>query len=311
MQLRHCQETKNPLYTTTVRTGSDRIFASIARMGSRTTMESDVLNFETWHQRLAHCSEKRLRLTPKHVDGIPPFRTSRMPHVVNCRTCDVAKLQKAPRGSSQDSTTDLSPGQVFSMDIGFIRGPSNLAAVLARTEDDAPKVIESRQGYVCYLLIIDNKSRYVWVFPMKSKSVPLTLLKTFLTIHGNHNSINRRIRTDGEGSLAESSSCRTLLNTLGYTMEKTATDSSSQNGMAERPHQTYAAMVRCLLYSSHYILGGCTGLRRLCEQPSISDRTGWSFIYFHILGPYSLDRKTSQRKTPTGFRSACYGPPQW
>ena len=109
-------------------------------------------------------------------------------------------------------STDLSPGQVFCMDIGFIRGPSNLVAVLARTEDAAPKVIESRQGYVCYLLIIDNKSRYVWVFPMKSKSVPLTLLKTFLTIHGNHNSINRRIRTDGEGSLAESSSCRTLLN---------------------------------------------------------------------------------------------------
>ena len=33
-------------------------------------------------------------------------------------------------------------------------------------------------------------------------------------------------------------------------MEKTATDSSSQNGIAERPHQTLAAMVRCLLYSS-------------------------------------------------------------
>ena len=36
---------------------------------------------------------------------------------------------------------------------------------------------------------------------------------------------------------------------LGYTQQKTATDSSSQNGLAERPHQTLAAMVRCLLHS--------------------------------------------------------------
>jgi hypothetical protein len=107
-----------------------------------------------------------------------------------------------------------------------------------------------RDSYVCYLLIIDNKSRYVWVFPLKSKSVPLTLVQTFLTTHGNHKCVNRHIRTDGEGSLAELSACQTLLNSLGYTLEKTVTDSSSQNGLAERPHQTFAAMVRCLLYSS-------------------------------------------------------------
>ena len=41
-----------------------------------------------------------------------------------------------------------------------------------------------------------------------------------------------------------------MLSKLGYTLQKTATDSSSQNGLAERPHQTLAAMVRCLLYSS-------------------------------------------------------------
>ena len=89
------------------------------------------------------------------------------------------------------------------MDIGFIRGPKNLAAVLARTEEAAPKVIESRhQGYVCYLLIIDNTLRYTWPFSMKSKSVPLPLIKIFLETHGNDKCTNHWIRTDGEGSLA-------------------------------------------------------------------------------------------------------------
>ena len=44
-----------------------------------------------------------------------------------------------------------------------------------------------------------------------------------------------------------------MLSKLGYTtstLKKTATDSSSQNGLAERPHQTLATMVRFLLYLS-------------------------------------------------------------
>jgi ribosomal protein S12 len=58
------------------------------------------------------------------------------------------------------------------------------------------------------------------------------------------------IRTDGEGSLAESLHFRRMLAKVGYSLEKTASDASSQNGVAERPHQTLAAMVRCLLYAS-------------------------------------------------------------
>jgi hypothetical protein len=71
-----------------------------------------------------------------------------------------------------------------------------------------------------------------------------------LQIHGNAETINRRIRTDGKGSLvAESPDCRKLFLLLGYTIQKTATDSSSQNGSAERPHPPLAAIVRYLLYS--------------------------------------------------------------
>ena len=136
------------------------------------------------------------------------------------------------------------------MDIGFIRGPANLAAVVAREVDTEMKVIESRQAYTRYLLIVDSKSRYTWIFPLKTKSVPQALLRNFLTNHGSTKTANRRVRTDGEGSLAESQTFRTMVLALSWTLEKTATDSSSQNGLAERPHQAFATMVRCLLYSS-------------------------------------------------------------
>ena len=215
-----------------------------------TNTEKDVSNFEIWHQRLAHCSEKRLRQTQKLVDGIPAFHGPKLPSIVTCRTCDAAKLRKAPRGHIMDDSEQLYNGQVFQMDIGFIRGPENLENVLTCTKDADTKVIESRNGYVCYLLIVDRKTRYMWPFPLKSKSVPPDLLRTFLTTHGHPTCPNNRIRTDGEGSLAESQICRNLISKLGFTLQKTATDSSSQNGLAERPHQTLATMVRCLLYSS-------------------------------------------------------------
>ena len=52
--------------------------------------------FETWHQRLAHCSEKRIRQTQKLVEGIPAFYGPKIPDLVTCRTCDVAKLRNPP-----------------------------------------------------------------------------------------------------------------------------------------------------------------------------------------------------------------------
>ena len=213
-------------------------------------LTKDVMVFETWHQRLAHCSEKRLRQTQKLVDGIPPLRKAPIPHIVACRTCDIAKLKKAPRGQITDTPDIVDIGQIFQMDIGFIRGPANLAAVVAREEESQMKVIESRQRYTCYLLIVDYKSRYAWIFPLKTKSVPRALIRNFLTNHGSTKTHNRRIRTDGEGSLAESQQFRTMVIGLEWTLEKTAPDTSSQNGIAECPHQTLATMIRCVLYSS-------------------------------------------------------------
>ena len=96
------------------------------------SMEKDVLNYETWHQRFAHSTEKRLRLTQQHVDGIPSFHHPAIPHVVKCRACDMAKLRKAPCGGLTQLPPDTVNGQLFHMDIGFFRGPANLQAVLGK-----------------------------------------------------------------------------------------------------------------------------------------------------------------------------------
>ena len=209
-----------------------------------------ILQFEIWHQGLGHCSQKKLRLTQQHVDGIPKF-TSRVPPVVRCRACDIAKLHRAPKGPTTSNIV-VQPGQIFQIDIGFFRGPQNLQEVYDRAADPQPKLIESRQGFVCYLLILDRVTRYIWIFPLRSKSVSLALIDLFLRTHGlqTTGAGTKVLRTDGEGSLAESTQFRVLLLSHGYLLEKTATDTSSQNGLAEHPHRTLADMTRCLLFSS-------------------------------------------------------------
>ena len=204
-----------------------------------------ILQFEIWHQRLGHCSEQKLKLklTQQHVDGIPKF-TARVSSVVRCRACDIAKLHRAQKGPS-NPTPDLQPGQVFQMDIGFFRGPQNLQEVYDRAAVPQPKLIESRQGFVCYLLIVDRATRYIWIFPLRSKSVSLTMIDLLLRTHGLQvpRMGTKVLRTDGECSLAESTQFRVLLLSHGYLPEKTATDTSSQNGLAER-HEMFEQIIQ-------------------------------------------------------------------
>jgi hypothetical protein len=49
---------------------------------SATKTEADMLAYEVWHQRMAHCSEAKLRKTQQHVDGIPTFQTKQLPSLI-------------------------------------------------------------------------------------------------------------------------------------------------------------------------------------------------------------------------------------
>ena len=219
-----------------------------------TTIATDRLvkathQYELWHQRLVHAPASRLYNTSKLVVGLPTISPTTLPSFIRYRACDIAKLRKGPKGHPIVDPPDMQPGQNFSMDLGFMRGPENLQAVVARTEDARPKIIHSRQGYTCYLLIMDRKLRYMWAFPLKSRAVSTNLMSIFLQTHGNSTASPRIVRTGGEGSLAESTAFRNLVAKNQFILQK-ATDISSQNGTAERPHQSLGNMVSCMLYAA-------------------------------------------------------------
>ena len=130
----------------------------------------------------------------------------------------------------------------------FMRGSSNLTDVVEKRAKAKTRVIKSQQGFTCYLLIIDAKTRYIWAFLLKSKHSPsIALVDTFLANHGRHDNVIRTIWTDSDGALAQSPKFRVMtLHKHGYIVESTGPDGSSANGMAERPHKTLTIMVCCM-----------------------------------------------------------------
>jgi hypothetical protein len=83
-----------------------------------------------------------------------------------------------------------------------------------------------------YLLVVDEASRYIWVFLTKSKEPPLDIIDTFYDCFGYRN--GGSICSDQGGEFAGSFAFSDLLlRKHKYVIEPTGVDNSSQNGAVE------------------------------------------------------------------------------
>lgn len=139
---------------------------------------------------------------------------------------------------------DLQPGQMFQMDMGFVRGSGY------STKDEDGRRITSLDGYNSYLIIVDRKTRRHWVFLTKSKSPPIQFCQQFLQQNKCRFSTRKIIRSDQGGELYRSTAFQEMTNQEGFILQPTATDASFQNGLAERPNRTLAETMRCLLHNA-------------------------------------------------------------
>ncbi len=132
------------------------------------------------------------------------------------------------------------------MDYGFMRASSSDFSKTLRSKD---RVVYSYDGYTSYLLIVDEASCYIWVFPTSSKDPPLDLVSIFLWVHGHIN--GGSIRTDQGGELARSHAFQDmLLRDHKYILKPTGSDSPSQNSAVEIYKNKFGVKTRILLYGS-------------------------------------------------------------
>jgi hypothetical protein len=306
---------------------TDKALPSSVRTTTWTSTASQALkHLEVWHQRMGHPSPRTLQRTAKVTNGIPqlPGNNSHF----HCPFCDVSKLQKSS-GNPTSTRDAFLPGTAFHMDLGFIRGPKTITDSKGTTKTTKTTTAQlSHDGYSAYLIIIDAATRYVFCFPLKTRSPPIALIDRFLSQNGRahtsrittmpngllhksnsfsavctkygysknaHKIIDGPyeellsmglerpryyIRTDNGNELAGSQAFRETANNHDFLVETTAPDSSSENGLSERPHRTLKEKVRCLLYTA--------GL----------GVEFWSDALLHAVWLYNRTYHTSIDKTP-------------
>jgi len=70
------------------------------------------------------------------------------------------------------------------MDFGFICAS---AADLSRPKSTDDRVVESFDGFNSYLLVVDEVSKYSWIFLTNSNEPPIELTKIFMNEFANDN----------------------------------------------------------------------------------------------------------------------------
>lgn len=176
-------------------------------------------NLELWHQRYGHISPHTLAKTSQSVEGIPPLPTATS--LFHCPFCDMAKMTKY-HGKGQSFREVFIPGHMFHMDLCFVSGPTNLTdATAGKAKPNG--IMKSLQGHIGFLTIIDAATKYLWTFPIHSKTPPIQIIDKFLERHSVKKTTPGRaiITTTRDGYLARSKTYEKLLKEHGYGIDFT------------------------------------------------------------------------------------------
>ncbi len=110
-----------------------------------------------------------------------------------------------------------------------------------------PAQKETHQGYLYYVIFIDDYSRYCVLFLLKKKSEVFAAFKTFAQLMKTQLNVSiKKLRSDNGGEYT-SQEFRKYCQELGIQQQFTTAHSSFQNGVAERQNRTLLEGTRCLL----------------------------------------------------------------
>ena len=246
-----------------------------------------------WHRRLAHVGMKNLHklLKGEHVIGLTnvPFEKDRP-----CAACQAGKQVGGAHHSKNVMTTSR-PLELLHMDLF------------------GPVAYLSIGGSKYGLVIVDDFSRFTWVFFLQDKSETQGTLKRFLRRAQNEFELKvKKIRSDN-GSEFKNLQVEEFLEEEGIKHEFSAPYTPQQNGVVERKNRTLIDMARTMLgefktpecFWSEAVNTACHAinrvyLHRLLKKTSYELLTGNkpNVSYFRVFGSkcYILVKKGRNSK---------------
>ena len=168
---------------------------------------------ETWHNRLGHPNSQVLQRILPSVNNTRSNKTESLP----CTHCIQGKMTKLP---FQESVSHAcKPLEVVHSDVW------------------GPAPVTSNSGYQYYVIFVDQYTRFIWLYPIKSKSQVLFCFISFTNTMQNLLSQKIKILRINCGGVYASNDFQSFCVSNRILHQYTCPHTSQQNGLAERKHR--------------------------------------------------------------------------
>jgi transposase InsO family protein len=180
-------------------------------------------SIELWHKRLGHMSEKGLQTLARR-EVLTGVKGTSLKSCVDCLA------GKQHRVSFQKNSTHRKPNVLD----------------IVHSDVCGPMPTKSHGGARFFVTFIDDHSRKVWAYALKTKDQVLDMFKEFhVTVERETGKTLKCIRSDNGGEFRGpfSQYCRSH----GIRHERTVPKTPQHNGVAERMNRTIIERIRCML----------------------------------------------------------------
>lgn len=192
------------------------------------TISENCGNYEYWHKALGHPGRNILKNKAAFQDGENILPSA--PKNFFCESCTLSKsVHKPPKEKHRRSK------ELFELIHSDIVGP-------------IPTTSLGGNQYFC--TIIEDSTRYTWVYPLRKKSDVADKLENFVRhINTQFGLKIKRLRTDNGGEYI-SQTLKTFFERKGIVHERTPPYSHESNGVAERLNRTLETIGRSMILDS-------------------------------------------------------------
>jgi len=175
-----------------------------------------------WHSRLGHLSDSRMHLLTHVIPGCSSLSNK------ECSVCPLAKQHRLPFSTSHTY--------------------SNHSFELIHCDIWGPFSSSSSNGSKFFLTIVDDFTRFTWVYLMHHKSQTRMLLESFYhLIETQFNSKIKCFRTDNGSEFLMTD----FFSSKGIIHQLTCVETPQQNAVAERKHHHLLNVARALRFQAH------------------------------------------------------------
>jgi hypothetical protein len=179
---------------------------------------------ELWHRRYTHINYQALPFLKRMVEGIPELQST---HEGICKGCALGKNIKKPFPSSNNRSKEI-------LD-------------LIHSDVCGPMPVRSLGGSLYYVIFIDDYSRKMWLYLLKTKDEVFNKFQEFKAeIENLTNKKIKTLRIDNGGEYT-SKEFVSFCKSAGTRRELTVPHNPQQNGVAERKNRSIEETVKALL----------------------------------------------------------------